>query len=289
MKYAFIVLVACYLLVWGCGPDNSKKADEQKSQVTQSKVEKTPAPKPLAEKPAVAAATKVQEQPAPSAEPVATPPVTVPTTQDQPAEMGKAPVPCDMAAKHPPQTVPETEEEQLVVLPCGKVVSKDQFPTDAPCLQAKMMPCPMMHGRPHPPVDEMVGMPCGRPCFRHPALPSDHPDLDGPGRRYHPEPLTDDDDEPSQDLAGAMQRMVETTNDMVVVTRQLVVATQEMVRATQEAAYQAQQPQVAAPVKEKPVPTKGDPTAAMHEAVLATQKALEALNQVLPKVLEPRQ
>jgi hypothetical protein len=62
-----------------------------------------------------------------------------------------------------------------------------------------------------------------------------------------------------------------------------------MVRATQEAAYQAQQPQVAAPVKEKPVPTKGDPTAAMHEAVLATQKALEALNQVLPKVLEPRQ
>jgi hypothetical protein len=50
-----------------------------------------------------------------------------------------------------------------------------------------------------------------------------------------------------------------------------------------------QQPQAAAPVEEKPEPTKHDATAAMYEAVLATQKALEALNQVLPKVLEPRQ
>lgn len=296
MKYAFIVLVACYLLVWGCGPDNSKKADEQKSQVTQSKVEKTPAPAPtpeaakptpLPEKPAVAAATKAQEQPPPAPEQAAATPVTPSPAPAQPAQIEKAPMPCDMTAKHP-APVAETEEQQLVTLPCGMVVPKEMIPADAPCFHAKI-PCPMMHGRQNPPVDEMASMPCGRPCFRHPALPMGHPDIYGQERGQLPEPLTDAEDEPAQDLAAAMQKMVETTNDMVVVTRQLVVATQEMVRATQDAAYHVQQPQTVAPVQVEPEPTKHDATSAMHEAVLATQKALEALNQVLPKVLEPRQ
>lgn len=294
MKYAFIVLVACYLLVWGCGPDNSKKADEPKNQVTQSKVEPaaapaptTPAPAVTPEKPAVAAIEKGKEQPAAPAK--AAPTTSQPTPMEQATEPTKAPMPSDMAAKHPPVPAPQAEEEQLVTLPCGHVIPREQLPADAPCLQPEMMPCPMLHGRQLPPPEEMVVLPCGRPCFRHPALPPGHPDIDPRDFRRQPEPLTDADEEPSQDLPSAMQRMVEATNDMVVVTRQLVVATQEMVRATQEAADQVQQPQALPPVVDQvEEPPKDEATAAMREAVQATQKALEALNQVLPKVLEPR-
>lgn len=296
MKYAVIVLVACYLLVWGCGPDNTKKNEEQKTQATHSKVEPAPtpaqvvappAPAPVPEKTAVAAADKAKEQPA-AAEKAAPPsPASVPPVQEQAVEPQKMTMPGDMAAKHAPP-VP-VEEEQLVTLPCGHVVPRNQLPPDAPCLQAAPVPCPMMHGRQQGPADEVVVLPCGRPCFRHPALPPGHPEIDHPDFRRQPEPLSESDEEPSEDLAGAMQRMVEATNDMVVVTRQLVVATQEMVRATQDAAYQLQQPQIAPPVMDKvEEPTKDDATATMREAVGATQKALEALNQVLPKVLEPR-
>lgn len=298
MKYAVIVLVACYLLVWGCGPDTSKKADEPTSHVTESKVEKTPAPlasaeapapAPLPEEPAVAVVEQVAEQPPLDADAVVAPAAPAPPVHDHAAAQETAPVPPEMAVVQPPQDLPETDMESLVTLPCGMVVPRESIPADAPCLRAKKMPCPMMYGRPHPPLDGMMAMPCGRPCFRHPALPMDHPDLDDPERGHHPEPLTDTDDELSEDLAEAMQKMVETTNDMVVVTRQLVVATQEMVRATQDAAFHVQQPQAAPPVEEKHEPTGDDTTAALHEAVLATQKALEALNQVLPRVLEPRQ
>jgi hypothetical protein len=291
MKYAVIVLVACYLLVWGCGPDTSKKADEPTSHVTESKVEKTPAPvasaeapapAPLPEEPAVAVVEQVAEQPPLDADAVVEPAAPAPPVHDHAAAQ-------KMAVVQPPPDLPETEMESLVTLPCGMVVPRESIPADAPCLRAKKVPCPMMYGRPHPPVDGMMVMPCYRPCFRQPVLPMDHPDLDDPERGHHPEPLTDTDDELSQDLAEAMQKMVETTNDMVEVTRQLMVATQEMVRATQDAAFHVQQPQAAPPVEEKHEPTRDDTTAALHEAVLATQKALETLNQVLPRVLEPRQ
>jgi hypothetical protein len=38
MKYAFIALVACYLLVYGCGPDNSKKEESKPDKATHSTV-----------------------------------------------------------------------------------------------------------------------------------------------------------------------------------------------------------------------------------------------------------
>lgn len=292
MKYAVIVLVACYLLVWGCGPDTSKKADEPTSHVTESKVEKTPAPAAPAEAPAPAPPPEepaVAEQPAPNADAVVEPAAPAPPVHDHTAAQEMAPAPPETAVVPPPPGLQETDMGSLVTLPCGMVVPRESMPADAPCLQAKKMPCPMMYGRLHPPIDGMMVMPCYRPCFRQPVLPMDHPDLDDPERGHHPEPLTDTDDELSQDLAEAMQKMVETTNDMVEVTRQLMVATQEMVRATQDAAFHVQQPQTAPPVEEKHEPTRDDTTAALHEAVLATQKALEALNQVLPRVLEPRQ
>ena len=290
MKYAVIVLVACYLLVWGCGPDNTKKNEEQKAQATHSKVEPAPtpaqvtappAPTPVAEKAAVAATGKAKEQPAAPDKATPAAPAAVPPVQEQAVEPQKMPMPCDMAAKPAP---PAPEEEQLVTLPCGHVIPRNQLPTDAPCLQTAPVPCPMMQGRQHPAMGEMPLLPCGRPFVHHPPVPMDHPDFDG----RQPEPLADNDDEPSQDLAEAMQRMVEATSDMVLVTRQLVAATQEMVRATQDAAYQMKQPHAGPPVIETPEPSKDDATATMREAVNATQKALEALNQVLPKVLEPR-
>ncbi len=44
MKYAFLALIACYLLVYGCGPDNSKKTEAKKEQAVHNTVEKSAQP-----------------------------------------------------------------------------------------------------------------------------------------------------------------------------------------------------------------------------------------------------
>ena len=89
------------------------------------------------------------------------------------------------AAEQAPAEVAEFEQ---VVMPCGRIMTMEDIPKDAPCLQ---------------------------PQVQEPA------------------------DNQEQDLAAAMQRMVETTDEMVLATRQLVIATQKMLNENKEAAAEA--------------------------------------------------
>lgn len=314
MKYAFIVLVACYLLVYGCGPDSTEKAEEKKSQVTTSAVQQPAAPaeqkqaaQPAAKKqaaqPAVApvavdkaaaeagtsqeAAAAPAEQPRAAEKAVEAPSTAAVTGQQAAPGAETAPPPAATAALPPEEGQPAEAASELVTLPCGMVVPRSHVPADAPCFQPQMHPGPPM-GAHHPPLPEdVVVMPCGRAFVRHPGMAEAPADLD-PGQ---PEPLAEFDAVPGDDLAASMEKMVEATNDMVMVTKQLVVATQKMVKATEEAARRLEQESTVAVLPTEPPATAREENAntAMHEAILATQKALEALNQVLPKALEQRQ
>ena len=100
MKYAFIALIACYLLVYGCGPDNAKKTETKKEQAVHSTVEKPQQPTQAAKPPEtgeqpVAAAVEGTQLPA---QQVAPAPPSQPITEAQQtgeATQGRQP-PCPM-------------------------------------------------------------------------------------------------------------------------------------------------------------------------------------------------
>ncbi|GEM_PF-1788891 len=272
MKYAFIALIACYLLVYGCGPDNSKKTEVKKEQAVHSTVEKP----------------------------------TQPTQATQPQETAKQPVAAAVDATPQPIQqgaieLTQPDEENIVVMPCGCMFIKHPMPANAPyvknapCVQQQAPPCPMM-GEKQPATDEeLIMMPCGRVFVKQP-MPVDGLDLERPLQM----------EEPEEDLAGAVQRMAEATNDMVLVTKQLVVATQEMLKATKGAASEGantnrennrqteqtnQSPWQAAiaAAKNQSADKEQEAVNAMKDAVIATQKAIDAMNQTVPKTVDQRQ
>ncbi len=222
MKYAFIVLIAIYLVTYGCSPDSSKKA------------------------------TKSQEKSAPAS--VVIPHqgemVAVPEQQVEPA--GQAP-----AVDQPPAKITESEQ---VVMPCGQTMAKADIPENLPCLRPQAQPQPQI--------------------------------------------IQDTADKKGQDLANAMQKMMETTNNMVLATKQLVIITQEMLNAGKggavevidtgkeimetkeetkpvEQSTEAQQPAAAAPAK--------DVVKTMQDVVSAAQELIEATNKAISTTLEAKQ
>jgi hypothetical protein len=96
-------------------------------------------------------------------------------------------------------------------------------------------------------------------------------------------------EEPEEDLAGAVQKMAEATNDMMLVTKQLVVATQEMLKATKGGASEDAKQTAMADVKNQTADKEQEAVSAMKDAVIATQKAIDAMNQIVPKNLDQRQ
>ncbi|MBU1566559.1 MAG: hypothetical protein KJ630_13145 [Proteobacteria bacterium] len=274
MKYAFIALIACYLLVYGCGPDNSKKTEDKKGQTVHSTVEKplqpaqsthTVQPQEAVKQP-VAAAVETPQPPQPDQQSVT----------EVPAQQAVTAPPAEQATEANPQQPPVAVEEQktgeqaqelqppctvmgqeqnaieltqpdsenIVIMPCGCMFLKHQVPADAPCLRQLVPPCPMM-GENQPALDEeLVMMPCGR-VFARQVSPVDDPELE---MQQQNETLSQVDGQPQmmedaeEDLAAAIENMVMATNDMVQVTQQLVLATQEMLKATKGTASEATNP-----------------------------------------------
>jgi len=145
-------------------------------------------------------------------------------------------------------------------------------------------------------TEELVMMPCGRVFVRQ-FIPVDDPDLEMLQQTETPDQVDVRPriiEESEEDLSTAVQKMVETTNDMVLVTKQLINATQEMLRATKGTLTEAAKtnkeniPAAAADSKKKTAVGEREVINAMQDAVIATQKAIEAMNQAAPKALEPR-
>ena len=311
MKYAFIALIACYLLVYGCGPDNSKKAEDKKGQAGQSTVEKPIQPPPPAAEPQetvkqpVAAAVETLQ---PTQQIATTPPSQSASETNQQAPAAEKQKTADQATQElqPPcimtghqqgaVELTQPDENNIVVMPCGRMFIKHPVPANAPCLKQPVPPCPMMDEKQPAITEELIMMPCGRVFVRQ-YMPVDDPDLEmlqqteTPGQvDVRPQVI----EESEEDLSTAVQKMVEATNDMVLVTKQLVTATQEMLRATKGTIIEAAKtnkeniPTAAAGSKKQTGLDEREVVNAMQDAVIATQKAIEAMNQAAPKALEPR-
>jgi hypothetical protein len=314
MKYAFIVLIALYLLVYGCGPDTSKKSEGQKGHTVQSSEQKTvkPSQAKAVEKQPVAA---VIESPQPTQQMPAAP--TAPTAQS--AAKAKQPPAATEEQKVNPFTpelqqppcqarteqqgaieLTQPDDENIVVMPCGCIFDKKRIPQDAPCLRGWVPPCQMMGDTPPAAEDNLFEMPCGHVFLRHPMAAEDiaagAPQQPKAPCQMEAQPQIVEESE--QNLATAIEKMVETTDDMVLVTKQLVIATQAMLKATKGVTLEvtnlpADQTSVA---NRDAVVTSGkrqtiseeEVANALKEAVIATQRAIDVINQATSKALEPK-
>ncbi len=305
MKYAFIALIACYLLVYGCGPDTSKKTEDKEGQTVHSTVKK----------PVVAAVATPQ----PAQQTITAPPSQVVAEASQQAPVialeqkpgegaRELQPPCPMMVpRQGAVELTQPDENNIVVMPCGCMFIKHQIPANAPCLKQQGFPCPMMGAKQSAAEEELIMMPCGRIFVRQP-MPVDDPDLELPQLSEMPcqgavESQVVED--PEDGLATAVQKMAEATNDMVLVTKQLLVATQEMLKATTGTtgevantnkgnaqtvpAAQSTLQAAEAGTKKQTAVVEQEVVNAMKDAVIATQRALEIMNQSVPKTLEPKQ
>lgn len=184
MKYAFIALIAGYLLVYGCGPDKDKKAEENKGQTTlQSTVStpqqpatqsaKTDKPKDLSKQPVFAQTEAAQ-------------PGTQPGKTTMPKELAKQPVFAQPEAqqtgsqpavtaksqglsKQPVYVQPDTPPPP----PQNAPKAANDQPQPGEMAQAPRHPCPMMTDEDEADeamdqVDEedLLTLPCGHVLMR---------------------------------------------------------------------------------------------------------------------------
>lgn len=198
MKYAFIVLIAIYLVTYGCSPDKSEKTPSSHEPTATAALENPPQSE-------MTAAPADQHEQAP------------PTAEQQHQAAAAEPAPDAQAA-----------ESEQVVMPCGRTMAKGDVPDNAPCLEMQEQ-------------DILI--------------------------------IPDNDEE----LSVAMQRMVETTNNVIVATRQLTTATYEMLNA-EEAADQGAE---AAPEQEV--------VETMQQFIAAAREVIDATNQAIYSVLEEKQ
>jgi hypothetical protein len=107
MKYAFIVLIAIYLVTYGCSTDESEKAGSSHEPTATAALENPPQGE-------MAAEPADQHEPAPATE----------VQQHQ------------TAAAEPAADAQEADSEQ-VVMPCGRTMAKGAIPENAPCLETE--------------------------------------------------------------------------------------------------------------------------------------------------------
>lgn len=216
MKYAFIALVVLYLITYGCSPDNSEKATESHEQTVPAAVEHAPQSE-------MVAATEQQQE----------------TVAPVPAEQhATAPAEHAAAVETTPQPAEAVEQPAEVVEQPAEVVDK----TD-PILNFKVV-----EQDPGEPVieAEQVVMPCGK-MMALSDIPENAPCLEPQWKATQDATVPT---EKTQDLAVALQKMIDTTNEMMLATKQLVNATQKLLNAEQETQKSTEVQQETQPAKQ---------------------------------------
>lgn len=170
-------------------------------------------------------ATESHEQPAPAAvehapqsEMVAVP--EQPQEKVAPAEQPAA------APADPAEVVEATQLPAAVIEQPAEVV--EQTPGE-PAIEAKqvIMPCGKMMA--------LSDIPENAPCLKP---------------QWKASQDTTEPTQKTQDLAAALQRMIDTTNEMVLVTKQLVDATQELLNSDKETKESTEVPQEEQPAQQ---------------------------------------
>ena len=138
MKYAFIVLIALYLIIYGCSPDETKKVKESPEHTEQTTVQ--PAPN---DETGAGAIAQVQKKPAAVVQaPAAVVQTPAPVVQDPAVQQESANIEAPAVIMQQPVVIeqkpaPVAEAEQ-VVLPCGRTMTQADMAANTP-------PCMKMH------------------------------------------------------------------------------------------------------------------------------------------------
>jgi hypothetical protein len=138
MKYAFIALIAIYLVVYGCSPDSSEKATDSHDKTAPVTLEKPH------EAEMVAAPADLHESAAPAHDEHQFPaknletPVVVEEQQEAPVVEQRVIVETQPASKE--EQPAEVADSEMVVMPCGKTMAQADIPENAPCLKQQQQP-----------------------------------------------------------------------------------------------------------------------------------------------------
>lgn len=310
MKYALIVMLAVYLLTFGCNP----KTEEEKTE-GHDKIEHVV----VTESPIAPVQVTVETKAAVQTTPEAGPGNQLKTgTQKAPAP------PTNVHIKIGPETVmnslvPETQtaaqaaEKVITTEPTATDDANNQWEKIAQSAASTVLALMKNEGKEpvdpanveeasvtneevdehaqvavEPAKDKTAVLPCGiertqdsaaqhPPCIKHCAT----------GAKPPAAPTED------AELSEAMQKMVNATNNMVTVTRQLVIATQQMLTASKEVAVEVidtgketietSKPAVQNTVNEKEI------IETVKEVVSATIEAFEATSESLSNALEAKE
>lgn len=295
MKYALIVMLAVYLVTFGCNPKPEEENTANHDKVEHSAVTEAPAaPAQLT------VTTEVVEQTTPEAGPA----------HQGNTDSHKAPAaPADVkvTSKSVISETPPAAEEHIAVEVKAEAAQNDQWENIAQSAAVTILA--LMNddqGKQVVPAaveekavakDEVVTpskfskatttLPCGKtivlddnaqlpPCMKHGAVAARQPAVPAE----------------ETELSEAMQKMVNATNDMVRVTRQLVIATQQMLTASKDVAVEVidtgkeaietSQPAVQDAVDESEI------IKTAKEVVSATKEAFEATSKALSDALEAK-
>ncbi|BHH85699.1 hypothetical protein [Desulforhopalus sp. 52FAK] len=310
MKYAFIAMLAVYLVTFGCNPKSEEEHSAPEKKVEHASVESAPAtPAPptnvhvktevsTTETEKAAAATEVaQAEPeahvetATEAKPVVAEKVEENAdNQWQVIAHNAATTVLALMNDDTAQDEPAKVEAVVETVEADKTVAKNS---------AAQPPC-ATPGTPCPKKDSATpcvkaGEPCPKagtvaPCGKN--IPQD---AKGQPPCMKREPVAKGSAAPVEEpeLSEPMMNLVNATNDMVAITRQLVIATQQMLSASKEVAVEvidsgkdaleASKPAVQNAVNEQEI------IETVKEVVAATKEAYEATSEALSNALEAKE
>lgn len=280
MKYAYIAIVAIYLVTFGCNPEPQEHQETTDHEVTQPGNDHV-APSVPEENNSHQAAIEVapgQEHDVPAA--ITATDGTPEQVTPQPSEPLNQ---WEAIAKSAENTVmalmkdeaePATKEKPVVVVvvenqdqPAPVVVKEQIQPEQLAEKSNAQGPCTRAYAQ-----EEAATVPCNQPCGQAQNSPAPAENLD---------------------LNAAMQNMVTATNGMVMVTRQLVLTTQEMLDATKNAAgeiidtskeiIETQQ------IAETAEAAQNSVIETVRQMVSATQQVIAATNEAISAAVETQQ
>lgn len=242
MKYAVIILVALYLVIYGCSPDKTEKATESHEQTVTTAKELTPVKEPVTAQ----EEHQEQHQAAEAAQPTEEVEHTVTVVAEQAAEAVEHTA---EAAEHAGKVVEHvTEVVEQTVEAAAKPSEEVEQPADVSEQPAEVAEQDAATAKQAPEIlsvakaegtqpvvqedePQMVVMPCGRKMAMA-DVPPNAPCL----RMQRLAPQQQEPTDREEVLAEALQNMVDATNEMILATRELVIATQDLLDADKEAA-----------------------------------------------------
>jgi hypothetical protein len=261
MKYAFIVLIAIYLVTYGCSTDESEKTTSSHEPTATAVLENPPQSE-------MTAAPADQHEPAPATE----------------AEQHQT------AAAEPVADAQEAESEQ-VVMPCGKTMAKADAAGNAPCpgMQKQVV------SDPEAADSEQVVMPCGRTMAKA-DIPENAPCL---GMVEQDVTIPGSDEELSvamQRMVETTNGVIIATRQLVTATYLMLNASQEAAGEAVEEGEEIHQGETdeqaaeqSAVAEEAEAAPEQEVVETMQQFISAAREVIDATNRAIYSVLEEKQ